>query len=194
MTLQYFDIASLTASPWKNGGGTTREIVCAPAGADMDGFDWRVSIATIDRSGPFSAFVGIDRVIMLLDGAGVRLHSSDGRIEHRLDQPYVPFAFAGDVALDSDLLAGTSTDFNVMSRRSRLSADVRVLHGNGDIETVERGLLLALRGRWHLNERVCESGSGLWWEGEPQSWQARSTDVNAVLVVVRIEPAGVADK
>ncbi|MEO8119861.1 MAG: HutD family protein, partial [Rhodoferax sp.] len=87
--------------PWKNGGGSTREIVCQPPGADMDNFDWRVSIATIAANGPFSVFVGVDRVIMLLDGAGVRLHAAD--IDHKLDTPGAPFAFAGDVALDCEL-------------------------------------------------------------------------------------------
>ena len=48
-----FDIAALAPVPWKNGGGSTREIACGPAGAGMDGFDWRASIATIAAPGPF---------------------------------------------------------------------------------------------------------------------------------------------
>ena len=63
--LHRFALADLSASPWKNGGGSTREIVCRPPGAGMDGFDWRVSVATIARSGPFSVFTGVDRVIVL---------------------------------------------------------------------------------------------------------------------------------
>ena len=182
-----FDIASLPAAPWKNGGGVTREIVCSPPGAGMEGFDWRVSIATIDKPGPFSAFAGVDRVIMLLDGAGVRLRSQDGRVDHRLDVPHAPFAFAGDVALDCELLGGASTDFNVMSRRGRLRADVRVLRANGSIAPVERGLLLALRGQWHLNGIECEPGAGLWWDGGTREWRATSLDADAALVAVRIE-------
>ena len=95
MRIHRFDTASLAAAPWKNGGGTTREIAAWPQGAGIDGFDWRVSIATIDQAGPFSAFAGVDRVIMLLDGSGVRLRSGGGRIDHRLDRPQAPFAFAG---------------------------------------------------------------------------------------------------
>ena len=90
MAVHRFDIAALPAAPWKNGGGVTREIVCSPPGAGMEGFDWRVSIATIDKPGPFSAFAGVDRVIMLLDGTGVRLRSHDGHIDHRLEVPYAP--------------------------------------------------------------------------------------------------------
>lgn len=187
MALQRFDIASLAASPWKNGGGTTREIVCSPAGADMDGFDWRVSIATIDRPGPFSAFAGIDRVIMLLEGAGVRLHSQDGRIDHRLDLPHVPFAFAGDATLDCDLLGGTSTDFNLMTRRGRVSADLRLLRERDHIAPAERGLLMVLGGRWRLDAFDCGPGEGVWWDGGSRGWQAHPQDADAALVAVRLE-------
>src|SRR4029453_7140835 len=55
--------------PWKNGAGRTTEIAVHPAGAGLDAFAWRVSIASVERNGPFSAFPGIDRTIVLLDGA-----------------------------------------------------------------------------------------------------------------------------
>jgi len=187
VALHRFDIASLSATPWKNGGGVTREIVCSPPGAGMEGFDWRVSIATIDKAGPFSAFADVDRVIMLLEGAGVRLRSRDGRIDHRLDTPHAPFAFGGDVALDCELLAGTTTDFNVMTRRGRLRADIRVLREAGDIVPAGRGLLMALRGRWRLNDADCVAGTGFWWDGKAHGWQAAPRDVDAALVAVRLE-------
>jgi environmental stress-induced protein Ves len=187
VALHRFDIASLSATPWKNGGGVTREIVCSPQGAGMDGFEWRVSIATIDKAGPFSAFADVDRVIILMEGAGVRLRSRDGRIDHRLDVPHAPFAFGGDVALDCELLGGTSTDFNVMTRRGCMSADMRVLRESGDIAPAGRGLLLALRGQWQLNDIDCEPGTGCWWDGELHGWRAASRDVDAALVAVRLE-------
>ena len=37
----------LTATPWKNGGGETREIAAFPAGAEYDDVAWRLSLATI---------------------------------------------------------------------------------------------------------------------------------------------------
>lgn len=189
MAIHHFDIAALAASPWKNGGGNTREIVCSPAGADTNRFDWRVSIATIDRPGPFSAFAGVDRIIMLLDGGGVRLHAPDGSIDHRLDRPEAPFAFAGDVALDCQLLGGASTDFNVMWRRDCLRADVRVLRGHERLAPAAHGLLLALRGRWQVDGLACEAGAGLWWDGACRGWHASSPDAGAALVAVRLEPA-----
>lgn len=192
-----FDTAALAATPWKNGGGTTREIACSPEGAGIDDFDWRVSIAGIDRAGPFSAFDGVDRVIMLLEGAGVRLHSRDGRIDHRLDRAHAPFAFAGDVALDCELLGASSTDFNVMTRRGKLRADVRVLGNADDVAPAAGGLLLALRGRWRLQGAdavALEPGHGLWWTQHDAGWHATPDDADAdaytdapALVAVRFE-------
>ena len=46
---------------WKNGGGMTREILREPA--EPTPFDWRLSLATIDSSGPFSAFAGYQRTV-----------------------------------------------------------------------------------------------------------------------------------
>ena len=63
----------LRAAPWKNGGGSTTEIAIAPLGAGFDDFDWRISLATITASGPFSSFPGIDRSLMLVDGDSVQL-------------------------------------------------------------------------------------------------------------------------
>jgi environmental stress-induced protein Ves len=189
VTTHRFDTATLAAAPWKNGGGVTREIACAPAGAGMEGFDWRVSIATLDRSGPFSAFDGVDRVIMLLDGAGARLRSRDGEIDHRLDTPHAPFAFDGGVALDCELLGGASSDFNVMARRGRLRAGVKVLRERTGIASAPHGLLLALRGRWRLNDLDCAAGSGVWWEDEPMAWRASPRDAEAALAAVRFEAA-----
>ena len=83
MSLTRFNFAALPVSPWRNGGGETREIVSWPPGAQD--FDWRASIATIAQDGPFSAFTGIDRSITLLEGDGVRLFSA-GHIDHQLDR------------------------------------------------------------------------------------------------------------
>jgi uncharacterized protein len=191
--LQRFDIADLPATPWKNGGGSTREIVCRPEDAGMDGFDWRVSIASIAQAGPFSAFPGVDRVIMLLDGDGVQLRSNDGT-DHRLDQAHVPFSFAGEMALECTLLGGTSTDFNVMTRRTAVSADVQVLRATCDFGLAPRGLLLAVRGQWLLRAedttQVCAPGQGLWWDATPHSWQATPQGEDAVLVWVRLDAVG----
>src|SRR5512147_1621544 len=65
--------ADYRTMPWKNGGGRTTEIAAAPRGADLAGFTWRISVAELERDGPFSAFPGVDRTLVLLAGNGMRL-------------------------------------------------------------------------------------------------------------------------
>ncbi|MGO4701739.1 HutD/Ves family protein [Dyella sp. 2RAB6] len=108
--------AAIAVTPWKNGMGRTRELAIHPPGADMSNFGWRVSVAEVDSAAPFSAFPGVDRQIALLEGAGFVMRFADGR-EHRLDDPYVPFAFAGEASVDVMLLGGATRDFNLMLRR-----------------------------------------------------------------------------
>jgi uncharacterized protein len=112
-----FSAADYKTMPWKNGGGSTIELAVAPAGAGLDDFDWRISSAQVSNSGPFSPFAGIDRSLAILDGNGLSL-----RIEEqgpmRLTPASAPFVFAGERHIDAELLDGTVTDFNVMTRRA----------------------------------------------------------------------------
>lgn len=107
--------------PWRNGGGSTREVAAFPPGEED--FRWRLSFAEIARSGPFSSFPGIDRLITLVDGPAVAL-TVDGR-EHRLER-HRPFRFSGDAATAATVSA-PSVDFNVMVRRAEVRATASVL-------------------------------------------------------------------
>jgi environmental stress-induced protein Ves len=110
--------------PWKNGGGETTEVAIHPAGASLDAFDWRISMARIRVDGPFSAFVGIDRTLAILTGAGIRLALA-GQPPVELTQSTDPYSFPADVATSATLLGGAVTDLNVMTRRGRYVARVR---------------------------------------------------------------------
>ena len=139
MPMHCFDRAELPTMPWKNGGGVTREIACVPSGADLEQFDWRVSIAHVTSCGPFSSFPGIDRVITLLEGAGVRLFGADESIDHRLDQVLTPWAFPGEALIQCSLMGADCEDFNVMTRRSRCRAEVQVLKSSQKLQRANGG-------------------------------------------------------
>lgn len=143
-----FDLETLRPQPWKNGGGQTREIATHPPGAGFDDFEWRLSVADVARDGPFSAFAGIDRTIVLLQGAGMRLLYSGNGVEQLLDRPGAAFAFAGEMPIEAQLVAGATRDFNVMTRRGRWSADVGSLHAPARIEGADAMLLLCGAGHW----------------------------------------------
>jgi environmental stress-induced protein Ves len=111
--------------PWKNGGGSTTEIAVAPAGASIDDFDWRVSTATVAADGPFSLFPGVDRVLALLEGAGLDLDGADPlRGPVRLDPHSAPVTFGADLPVAARLHRGPITDLNVMTRRGRFAARI----------------------------------------------------------------------
>jgi uncharacterized protein len=196
MPVHAFTVDALAASAWKNGGGVTREIACVPAGAALDDFQWRVSIAHIAQAGPFSAFLGIDRVITLLTGAGVRLRSADGAVDHWLGSTLAPFAFPGECPIDAELLAGPCDDLNVMVRRSRYSADVQVLRASAVLPAAAGGVLLACHGGWKARSPAGETltlapGSGVWWSESMDSWNVSASDEEGALIAVLIrERAG----
>jgi environmental stress-induced protein Ves len=184
----------LPCVPWKNGGGVTREIACYPAGADLQSFEWRISIADITHDGPFSDFSGIDRVITLLSGKGVRLVSQQGEkgdIDHLLDEPFQPFYCSGDLPITADLLDGPCQDFNVMTRRGVCAAQVSICRNSNRLGPAPAGVLMSLFGAWHLNTETLDPGQGLWWSDKQVSWTASPQTKEATLLAALIHPVRV---
>ncbi|MDL2226777.1 HutD family protein [Deltaproteobacteria bacterium OttesenSCG-928-M10] len=99
--------------PWKNGLGTTCEILREPAGDEVP-FDWRVSIAEIKENGPFSLFPQYMRVINTLEGRGMVM-TVDGVRTHPLLK-YDPYVFHGASRVESELIDGPIRDFNLIYR------------------------------------------------------------------------------
>lgn len=171
--------------PWKNGCGLTRELALAPPGAPMDDFDWRLSIAVVARDAPFSAFPGVDRCIVLLDGNGMRLRTATGT--HRLDRPGVPLAFSGDEAVEAELIDGATTDFNVMVRRGRWQAEVAEVAA-GASPPADAGLLLCWHGGLQVHApdgptALAGQHALLWRDGLPAlSCASESPSTRALLV------------
>jgi environmental stress-induced protein Ves len=107
--------ASLTATPWKNGGGMTYELIRVPPGRGP--FRWRLSVAHIDAPGPFSDFAGYDRTMILLRGAGVRL-TFDGGSRQELRGVGDMAQFDGGCATQCELLQGSCADLNLIVSQS----------------------------------------------------------------------------
>jgi len=113
--------ADYPTRPWKNGGGTTRDIAVSPPGASLDDFDWRLSLAQVDRDGAFSRFDNVERTLVLLSGA-MTLHEQARRIDLVRHEPVT---FEGERAIEATLAGGATLDFNVMTRRGRARHVVR---------------------------------------------------------------------
>lgn len=163
--------------PWKNGGGATTELAREPNDGD-DPFLWRISIATVDRAGPFSKFEGYERIITLLSGAGMTLDFGAAHPPVRLDKRLLPFRFSGDWQTDCHLLGGTVTDFNVMAARGKSAARVEAIEcgteGTSAAVTGEYAFLYVVEGR-----AACEVSSHTaiaLAAGEALLWQRSTKD------------------
>ncbi|KSB91441.1 hypothetical protein AS593_10900 [Caulobacter vibrioides] len=126
-----------TPAPWKNGGGTTWEIAVQPPGADLSAFDWRLSIAEVATAGPFSVFPGVDRVLTVIAGSGLRL-TIEGLGDVVLDETSRPLPFSGDAPAAATLDGGPIRDLNLMVRRGSWRGSVRRIDGAETITATAR--------------------------------------------------------
>jgi environmental stress-induced protein Ves len=127
--MQVLPAATRQWVPWRNGGGTTSEVATGPDAAGADDFGWRVSIARIDRDGPFSPFPGMDRTLLVLAGGSLALTQA-GR-EIILHPESDSFSFDGGQPVDAQV-ASAAIVLNLMVRR-------------GSSDHVPETLVLALR-------------------------------------------------
>ncbi|WP_321813451.1 MULTISPECIES: HutD family protein [unclassified Paraburkholderia] len=107
--------ADLVASPWKNGGGVTREIALS---GSPEAFAWRVSVADVAQAGPFSRFDGVARTLVLLEGAGMVLDETGEQARtHTLANALDVARFDGEAPISARLIDGPTRDLNLMVRR-----------------------------------------------------------------------------
>lgn len=108
---------------WRNDGGWTRELIAWP---QADPWTVRVSVADIERDGPFSVYAGVERWFAVLAGNGVEL-SHDAGVSSTLRPGNAVHRFAGESVTTCRLLDGSTRDFNLMLRRARATATVTPL-------------------------------------------------------------------
>ncbi len=96
--------------PWRNGGGVTRELLAWP---HTDEWRIRISVADIEREGPFSFYPAAERWFSVLQGKGVKLTVGGGT--QVLTPESEPFCFSGNAEVHCALLDGPTRDFNLMA-------------------------------------------------------------------------------
>ncbi len=103
---------------WKNGLGLTREILLHPL--------FRLSMADLKESGPFSHFPGMHRILILLQGPPVKINSQPlSRFEI--------FEFSGDTDTYCEV-SGEGKDFNLMLEADACLGKVKILNKDSDIK------------------------------------------------------------
>lgn len=150
MVLRHLPAAGYDTQPWKNGQGVTDEVLLLPEGASRDGFDLRISRAGIDARGLFSTFPGADRIITVIEGAGLRLDFGDRSVT--LD-PLEPFAFDTGLTPDGIPLGPGVRVFNVMaSRKVWTLSPARVLREGGVKTDAAMTVVFALAAKVQIDE------------------------------------------
>lgn len=142
----------LQKTPWKNGGGITREIAIARVG---DALTWRLSIADVGIDGPFSKFEGLRRILTVIEGHGMRLISQDAILHADYA---VPVSFDGALEIQSCLKNGPLRDLNLIYNPSFCTGHAQMITAaSKHFIEAKSGRLIALH---------CISGSVTFGESE----------------------------
>jgi uncharacterized protein len=171
--------------PWKNGGGLTREIAVGLSDEATPRILWRVSLATIERDGPFSEFRGYDRTIVAIDGGPVELEVEGQSV--LLDRAE-PFQFPGEAHVACRLRAGAARDLNVMTLRDGYAHDVEIVTSvqRFVLDEDEIVLFYAIEGQATALGTACGAGDTLALQADDDDTVEVRT--SGLAAVVRITP------
>lgn len=123
----------LVETPWKNGGGITRNIA---EKRDAQGLLWRLSMADVEKDGAFSSFPGVTRVLTVIKGDGMVLQGPEDDLPARFAQPVV---FDGATPVAATLGQGPILDFNLMFDTARCEGDAQIARQAGAHEVGQEG-------------------------------------------------------
>lgn len=210
MGLRVFALSALPDEPWRNGGGRTRTIATRmrdanSLNADTESeppWDWRLSVATIARSGPFSAFPGVDRSSLLLGAGSIEL-SAMGEANLRLQRPGDTVAYRGDPVWWAEVCRDGPplSLLNVMARRGAAKARMKAVHEDASL-TGHALAVLVIEGRWRVvdaSDEGADSVAGLTLEagegacselsgpGATARWRVERMSADGLLAAIELD-------
>lgn len=108
--------------PWKNGLGVTKEIDIYPVNADFtqSDFHWRLSSAVIKTKNSFSLFPGYQRILIVLEGIGMKLNDA-------VLPPLTVYAFSGYDKIECSPIGGDVTDLGIIYKSELYNCDMQLL-------------------------------------------------------------------
>ena len=136
---------------WKNGKGVTSELAINNGGK-LQHFDWRISIASVTESGPFSDFSGYLRNLILISGNGIDLVHNE-KNKDKLNNILDFATFPGENSTKGNLHDGPIEDFNVMTRQNLFNPRIFTWtkKQNFDLKLGQENFVYCLKGEMHLN-------------------------------------------
>ncbi len=111
--VQLIPASSLLETPWKNGGGSSRQIAIYPEKSSLENsdFNWRLSTAEVKGSGVFSMFQDFERLLTIVKGEELVLEFADLR---KSLKPGVVVKFHGEEEISVYLPKGPVTDLGLI--------------------------------------------------------------------------------
>ena len=109
--------------PWKNGRGVTRELIRISKTSEEE-FDFRLSIAKVDQNSSFSLYKGHERILVLLDGEGLKLKGPSSVVT--MDKVLDYYSFRGEESIDCELLGSACVDFNAITNRNYGHSEIEI--------------------------------------------------------------------
>jgi len=196
-TLTQLSLPALPRERWRNGLGWTRPVL---QHGDAAGLLWRISLAEITEAAPFSAFPGLQRTTVLVDGGPVVLAAADRhwRLAAAGDRADYP----GECRLRSRAPERPALFWNVMAARDRVRADVLVLRATDTLlpATSARGqgtsVLWIVRGRHELSRPgsdeplLLDAGQGLICTGASARLHLRAATADGLVIHTLLSALG----
>jgi len=108
--------------PWKNGKGETIELAINDS-ANLNEFEWRMSMASVVEDGVFSDFSGYMRNLVLIEGKGLNLQHDHNHID-KLNNLLDVATFDGGCSTVGNLHNGSITDFNIITAKEKYKTQV----------------------------------------------------------------------
>ena len=189
-----FVIAETRTEAWANGGGTTRTIAMA-WGPTHDDWIWRVSVARIEQSGPFSEFHQTDRQLTLMEGTGLTLVCPKATIS--LHTPGDSLHFAGDIPVFATLAHGPVSAWNVMWKRGIATCHSRLYTGaTSEVHELDQGVetivvvmegsdVVRIKGEGYEVDLL--PGEGIWSSTNVSPFQIRPATSRCALLVTQVK-------
>ncbi|GAA1714569.1 HutD/Ves family protein [Streptomyces yatensis] len=182
-TAHIIPMDTLEPQRWANGRGWTREIHREPAADSPGTATWRLSLADIEDTGPFSPFPGMER--HLLSAAPVPLQLSIDGVVHDLSHTQI-VAFAGTSEVATTAVHGRARALNLMVR-SGIRGSLDLLRGDAQlsVSAAFATVLVVLDGIVTLDGRRLERFDAIL----PGAEDTRLTLQGATVARVRVETA-----
>lgn len=193
--IERFPYAGYRRSVWRNGKGTSWEIVAEPrtATGTADAFEWRFALADLAGDAPFSAYPGIERTITLIEGRGFDLAVA-GRQELHIREIGRPETFPGDAATTCRLADGPARVLNLMVLRECWRSRIAILQAAAepqDLPGAEALFIFTLAGAvtLHGSGKVLARWDSVLITGADAGWPGRlRVPAGALAYVATLDP------